>query len=348
MTAREGVNMQEVGLACLSPGFQTHDPVMREQLQRSLSVRDQQRSIIESRLQKSAKDEGPDGVRPSESGFMAMPSGSKRRPPPGLSIVPPSASQFANERVIQSAPLNQTFTGRHQPQPLTRHVVNQSPTLGSSSHLHQVPATQTNNRLPPLSDVFGSDALAPRDRDAGRPGLHPNASSTNSSQSTLAPMPSPGLPGHPSQTPGRSREYRSAEEAVQELSGGREDLLPRIVHYGGHQPPTPPSPQVAYAAPKTAPLVSEFPIPPPPASMLPLDSTARRRPRSEYEHDNGSPPLGHGNPHQRPNPATATATGPSPSLPGPFGAGRDSPETQRRKKDEFLGLCARAWDLFHS
>jgi hypothetical protein len=35
------------GLACLSPGFQTHDPVMREQLQRSLSVRDQQRSIIE-------------------------------------------------------------------------------------------------------------------------------------------------------------------------------------------------------------------------------------------------------------------------------------------------------------
>ncbi|RJE16647.1 n-acetylglucosamine-6-phosphate deacetylase, partial [Aspergillus sclerotialis] len=23
---------------------------------------------------------------------------------------------------------------------------------------------------------------------------------------------------------------------------GREDLLPKIVHYGGHQPPTPPSP----------------------------------------------------------------------------------------------------------
>jgi hypothetical protein len=33
---------------------------------------------------------------------------------------------------------------------------------------------------------------------------------------------------------------------------------------------------------------------------------------------------------------------------GPFGAGRDSPETQRRKKEEFLGLCSRAWDLFHS
>lgn len=354
MTAREGVNMQEVGLACLSPGFQTHDPVMREQLQRSLSVRDQQRLIIESRLQRSAKDEGPDGVRPSESGFMAMPrTGSKRKPPPGLSIVPPSASHFANERVIQSAPLNQTFTSRYQPPPLTRQAVNQSPTLGSSTHMHQLPATQTNNRLPPLSDVFGSDALAPRDREPSRSGLHPNASSTNSSQSTLAPMPSPGLPPAPpgmSQTPGRPREYRSAEEAVQELSGGREDLLPRIVHYGGHQPPTPPSPQAFHMAPKTAPLASEFPIPPPPAPLLPFDSTSRRRPRSEYEHDNGSPPLGHGPDTQyRPNPAMNA--GPSlslPGLPGPFGAGRDSPETQRKKKDEFLGLCARAWDLFHS
>lgn len=33
---------------------------------------------------------------------------------------------------------------------------------------------------------------------------------------------------------------------------------------------------------------------------------------------------------------------------GPFGEGRDSPETQRKKKDEFISLCARAWDLFHS
>lgn len=341
--------MQSVGIACLSPGFQTHDPVMREQLQRSLSVRDQQRSIIESRLQRSAKDEGPDGIRPSESGFMAMPrSGSKRRPPPGLSIVPPSASQFANERVVQSAPLNQTFAGRYQPQPLTRHVVNQSPTLGSTSHMHQVPATQTHNRLPPLSDVFGSDALGPRDRDPSRPSFYPNASSTNSSQSNLAPMPSPGLPGSMTQTPSRPREYRSAEEAVQEMSGGREDLLPRIVHYGGHQPPTPPSPQVIHPAPKTAPLTSEGMAPTaPPAPMLgSMDTTARRRPRSEYEHDNGSPPLGHGPNHYRPNPAANLGSNPAPQ--GPFGAGRDSPETQRRKKEEFLSLCARAWDLFHS
>ncbi|KAJ5826176.1 hypothetical protein N7474_003314 [Penicillium riverlandense] len=338
MTARDGVNMQDVGLACLSPGFQTHDPVMREQLQRSMSVREQQRSIIESRLQKSAKDDGPDGVQPSES-FGLPRTGSKKRPPPGLSIVPPSASQFANERVIQSAPLNATFTG-YRPQPLTRHVVNHSPTLGSASHVHQMPANQTNNRLPPLSDVFGSDALGSRDRELGRSSFYQGSSQSNN----LAPHPSPGLPM--SQTPTRPREYHSAEEAVQELSGGREELLPRIVHYGGHQPPTPPSPQVAHAGPKTAPLgpdpmASAAPVPP----MQAADSTARRRPRSEYEQDNGSPPLGRG-PDPRPNPANNA--GPNATFHGPFGAGRDSPEAQRRKKEEFLGLCARAWDLFHS
>ncbi|KAJ5338859.1 hypothetical protein N7452_005587 [Penicillium brevicompactum] len=338
-------SLQDVGLACLSPGFQTHDPIMREQLQRSLSVRDQQRSIIEQRMQRSAKDT-PDGVQPSESSAMGMPKTGKRRPP-GLSIVPPSASQFANERVIQSAPLNQTFTGRYQPQPLTRHVVNQSPTLGATSHMHQLPAAQTNNRLPPLSDVFGSDALG-RDRDPALANVH--LASSNSSQSNnLAPMPSPGLPV--SQTPTRPREYRSAEEAVQEMSGGREDLLPRIVHYGGHQPPTPPSPQILHAGPKTAPLAPEPRAPgPPPASFgmfAPSDTTARRRPRSEYEQDNGTPPLGHGPDSQyRANPATNP--GPHAAFSGPFGAGRDSPETQRKKKDEFLGLCARAWDLFHS
>ncbi|EPS26216.1 hypothetical protein POX_c04683 [Penicillium oxalicum] len=357
MTAREGITMQNVGLACLSPGFQTHDPVMREQLQRSMSVREQQRSIIEARLHKSAKDDGPEGVKPSESKFMAVPpkSSTKRRPPAGLSIVPPSASQFANERVIQSAPLNQTFTGRYQPQPLTRHVVNQSPTLGSTSHMHHVPATQTNNRLPPIADVFGSETLGGRDRDRERerererPSMYAHASSSNSSQSNMAPLPSPGLPGPSSQTPRRPREYRSAEEAVQEMSGGREDLLPRIVHYGGHQPPTPPSPHHGPASQKTAPQITE-PAPSAPHAPPPMylpESTARRRPRSEYESDNGSPPLGHGpDPHGRPNPATTM--GPNSTFPGPFGAGRDSPETQRRKKEEFLGLCARAWDLFHS
>ncbi|KAE8144792.1 hypothetical protein BDV25DRAFT_86017 [Aspergillus avenaceus] len=350
MTAREGVNMQEVGIACLSPGFQTHDPIMREQLQRSLSVRDQQRSIIESRLQRSAKDDGPDGIRPSESFGLPKAISSKRRPPPGLSIVPPSAAQFANERVIQSAPLNQTFTSRHQAQPLTRHIANQSPTLGSTSHVHHVPATQTNNRLPPLSDVFGSDALGSRERDANRAPFYPSAS-TPSQSNNLPPLPSPRIPGNTSQVPKRPREYRSAEEAVQELSGGREDLLPRIVHYGGHQPPTPPSPRAVNGHPKPA---AVHPESAPMANAQVSSSqptytserTARRRTRSEYEQDNGSPPLGHGpEPNYRPNPALAPGTG---SSYGPFGAGRDSPETQRKKKEEFLGLCARAWDLFHS
>ncbi|PLB49473.1 hypothetical protein P170DRAFT_426382 [Aspergillus steynii IBT 23096] len=353
MTARDGLTMQTVGIACLSPGFQTHDPIMREQLQRSLSVRDQQRSIIESRLNKSAKDDGPDGVKPSESAFGIPKTASSKRRPPGLSIVPPSAAQFANERVVQSAPLNQTFTGRHQAQPLTRHLVNQSPTLGSTSHIHHVPATQTNNRLPPLSDVFGSDALGSRDREANRPPYYQGASGSNSSQSNnLPPMPSPRIPASATQASNRPREYRSAEEAVQELSGGREELLPRIVHYGGHQPPTPPSPRIgngpksAMAQPDARPMTNAHAPPPPQPTAYPSEGTARRRPRSEYEQDNGSPPLGHGpEPHYRPNPALASGAG---ATYGPFGAGRDSPETQRRKKEEFLGLCARAWDLFHS
>ncbi|RAK79741.1 uncharacterized protein BO72DRAFT_35548 [Aspergillus fijiensis CBS 313.89] len=349
MTARDGLNMQNVGIACLSPGFQTHNPVMREQLQRSLSVRDQQRSIIESRLQKSAKDDGPEGIKPSDSFGLPKTAASKRRPP-GLSIVPPSAAQFANERVIQSAPLNQTFTGRHEPQPLTRHIVNQSPTLGSTSHIHHVPATQTNNRLPPLSDVFGSDALGGREREINRGPFYPGASGASSSQSNnLPPIPSPRMSRESAQIPKRPREYRSAEEAVQEMSGGREELLPRIVHYGGHQPPTPPSPRIANGPPKSgAPHPEMTPatnVQPQPA-LYHSERSARRRSRNEYEHEHGSPPLGHGpEQHYRPNPALASGAS---TRRGPFGAGRDSPETQRKKKEEFLSLCARAWDLFHS
>ena len=323
--------MQDVGLACLSPGFQTDDPSRREQLQRSISVRDQQRSIIESRLLKTAKGDGPDGQKPSESADpfgKAPPPSSKKRPPSGLSIVPPSAEQFANERVVQSAPLNQTFTGRHQP-PMTRHVVNQPSNFSNTSHIHHVPAVQTNNRLPPISDVFGSDTLAP---SSSRPQfLQQHSASSSSNSNNRPPLPSPNLPlphnanqGPPSARP---REYRSAEEAVHELAGGREDLLPRLVHYGGHQPPTPPSPQ---QGPGLTPLKYSH------QHQLSHESrpsmTSRRRSRNEYEGDS-SPPLGMG----REKPAY-----------GPFGLGRDSPDTQRRKKDEFLGLCARAWDLFHS
>lgn len=347
LTAKE--SMQEVGLACLSPGFQTQDPVRQEQVQKSVTVREQQRSIIESRLQKTAKGDGPDGTKPSDSSNLFGPNrSSKKRPPPGLSIVPPSASQFANERVIQSAPLNQTFTGRHEPQPLTRHVVNQPTNLASTSHIHHVPATQTNNRLPPISDVFGSDlGSRDRERDATRNGLFPAASGANPSQSSNLP-PFSSSPGNSSQAaPQRPREYRSAEEAVHELSGGREELLPRIVHYSGRQQPTtPPSPRAngaegAQHHPGVAPTASSQAQ----SQSLPhaAQGTSRRRPRSEYEQDNGSPPLGTG-------PDMRYRNGPGPAVPsyGPFGAGRDSPETQRRKKEEFLALCSRAWDLFHS
>ncbi|GAO19605.1 hypothetical protein UVI_02063800 [Ustilaginoidea virens] len=309
MSARESLGIQEVGIACLSPGFVTQDPVMKEQLQRSMSVREQQRSIIESRLQQqSAKGDGPsDKDKDSASGFAAKTPGMSRRgkAPPGLSIVAPSHEQFANERVIQSAPLGRSFTGHHNSIPVSRHVSNHHPSshLSSSSHIHHVPAHQTNNRLPPISDVFGHSATA-----------HPDNAPPAFKRG--APLASPShQPMHQQALgSGRPREYKSAEEAQQELAGGRAELLPKIIHYGGHQPPTPPSP-----APGSRQVDS-------------VRNSTKRRTRAEYE-NGGSPPLGYG---------------PSAPRRGPFGEGRESPETQRAKKDEFLRLCSRAWDLFHS
>ena len=333
MTARDGIGMHDVGLACLSPGFQTQDPTMREQLQRSISVRDQQRSIIESRLLKSAKGDGPESSKALDSSnpFAASNSGSKKRPPPGLSIVPPPAEQFANERIVQSAPLHQTFTGMRQPPPANRHIGTQPSNPSSTSHINHVPAVQTNNRLPPISDVFGQEQLNP---GASRPSFY----HSNSTQSNGPPMPSPGFPpntAHPmsQNAPAhtqpqfeRPREYRSAEEAVQEMTGGREELLPRIVHYGGHQPPTPPSPHPRSNDGLTP---HKYQI----QGQEPRSGNSRRRSRMEYEADS-SPPLG----SQRDRPRYS----------GPFGESRDSPATQKAKKDEFMSLCARAWDLFHS
>ncbi|KAG6000029.1 hypothetical protein E4U43_001732 [Claviceps pusilla] len=309
MSARDNLGIQEVGIACLSPGFMTQDPVLKEQLQRSMSVREQQRSIIEQRLQQqSAKGDGPSGDKDkdSNSGFAAKTPGMSRRgkAPPGLSIVAPSHENFANERIIQSAPLGRSFTGHQHAAPLSRHVANQPSHLSSSSHIHHVPAHQTNNRLPPISDVFGHGATA-----------HPENAPPAFQRG--APLASPSLHStHHQHAHGssRSREYKSAEEAQQELAGGRPELLPKIVHYGGHQPPTPPSPAPGNRHAEGS------------------RSANKRRTRAEYE-EGASPPLGHGPPTSRP---------------GPFGEGRDSPETQRAKKDEFLRLCSRAWDLFHS
>jgi hypothetical protein len=109
------------------------------------------------------------------------------------------------------------------------------------------------------------------------------------------------------------------------MSGGREELLPKIIHYGGHQPPTPPSPTGNGLTPQKMHHSGSI-------SDVRGGGGARRRPRAEYERDMGTPPLGSGREPRR----------------GPFGEERDSPETSRKKKDEFLGLCARAWELFHS
>lgn len=263
---------------------------MREQLQRSISVRDQQRSIIESRLQRHAKPGSKDSA--NEPPLSAR-SSHKRRPPNSLTIVPPPHQAFANERVVQSAPLNQSFTGRHRPGMA-------HPPLQHSSHPSHV------NRLPPISDVFASDRLDSGSRSSRLP------DPPQSSGRHYFPPPRPSQPSPNNMTFPRPRESRSAEEALQIMSGGREDLLPRIIHYGGHQPPTPPSPPQAPAHHTPKPSTNgDYPPPP---------SASRRRNRAEYERDSES-----------------------------FGPGsRDSPETKRQKKEEFLSLCARAWELFHS
>ena len=334
LTARPSGQLHDVGLACLSPGFHTQDPTMREQLQRSLDVRERQRQIIEAR-QKGGKS-GPsesDDTRSSANNnnnteigafgrTIKTPVSSRRKgPPPGLSIAPPSHQHFSADRVIQSAPINQTFTGLRNNAPASRQLANGPSNLSSQqSHIHHVPAQQTNNRLPPISDVF------PEPLGTARNAYHNNSSPGHSSHSNVQPpMHSPSFPPPQFTQPpptSRPREYKSAEEAVQQLSGGREDLLPRLVHYGGHQPPTPPSPMPNKNASSAYPSRPELQRGP---------SSARRRGRDEYEQDNGTPPLGRQQPRL-----------------GPFGAGRDSPETQEKKKQEFIGLCARAWDLFHS
>lgn len=308
LTARDSLGIQDVGLACLSPGFVTQDPLMKEQLQRSMSVREQQRHIIEARLQQqSAKGDGPS--HKDHPNFTAKTPGLSRRnkAPPGLSIVAPSHEQFASERVIQSAPLNQTFTGMNNAQPLTRHIANQPSRLSNTSHIHHVPATQTNNRLPPIGDVFGQGLPPPP--DSATHSLYPG--------SARAPLASPGHPPPPPPPPGpasaRPRDYKSAEEAQAEMAAGRPELLPKLVHYGGHQPPTPPSPHTGSRTTDTS-------------------RSSKRRTRAEYE-EGVSPPLGNG---------------PAPRRGGPFGYGRDSPHTQEKKREEFLQLCERAWDLFHS
>jgi hypothetical protein len=69
-----------------------------------------------------------------------------------------------------------------------------------------------------------------------------------------------------------------------------------------------------------------------------------KRRRDQYE-EGGSPPLGNG---ARPAPAAPLPFSSMGERRGPFGEGRDSPDTIEAKKQQFLSLCAQAWDLFHS
>ncbi|KAI6251098.1 hypothetical protein HI914_00651 [Erysiphe necator] len=351
LTARmDGLGIQEVGLACISPGFNTQDPTKRDHLQRSMSVREQQRTLIESRMNKQSAMENNvslESTKDHEAGTANASKGpvsSKKKVPPGLSIVAPSHEDFAQERIIQSAPLNHSFTSsRYNTQPLTRHTVNQPSNFSKTSHIHHVnthnhvrspiqpisatsanttihhvPAIQTSSRLPPIMDIFAGESLALR-QSIGQGSSHTNGATSNSAQSNnLPPFPSPGQSGTQTLQSGRSREYRSAEDAQADLSGGRPELLPKIVHYGGHQPPpTPPSPRTTKSIRLSDPNHS---------------GGSRRRTRVEYE-EGSTPPLGNG-------PSTGRRT-------GPFGESRSSP-TNSQKKEQFIRLCADAWDLFHS
>lgn len=368
LTSREsaGLAIQDVGLACLSPGFATSNPGMREQLQRSLDVRDQQRMIIEAR-QKGTKPGSSlehDGPRTQDTTLFGVQTGARtpmtsrrKGPPTALSINAPSAAQFQHDRVIQSAPLHQTFTGlRPGEYPHSRHAQHGPSGLSQTSHIHHVPATQTNNRLPPIADVFANDRL-----DSRRyPNTQSNSSPGHSSHSNNAPppVPSPGFHTSQSQAPStsaRTREFRSAEEAVQGLSGGREELLPKVVHYGGVQPPTPPSPvpsarhhhhhthSVSAVPGAQHPGVQHLQETSRPDILARTASmNGRRRGREEYEREGISPPLAYGRPESKR--ASFAVRGEEHEQERDWRSGMGSTE----KKEEFLRHCERAWDLFHS
>ncbi|KAF3925613.1 hypothetical protein ABW21_db0206098 [Orbilia brochopaga] len=310
-TPRTAMTMREVGMACLSPGLNVTDDLMREQLERSMGVRDQQRQIIETRLQRNVGGSKDDHGEPS-AGFSA--ARGKRKPIGGLSIVPPHHNQFANERIIHSAPLNQSFTVRRG--------------------LAEARADRMTNRLPPIADVvFGPDVGdREREREHDRPQL--SSQLRQPEQRSFFPPPpiNSSRPDYPSpmqlDKPEKSRDFKSADETIASMAGGREDLLPRLVHYGGHQPPTPPSPtqgamghsskrisSLGHSSMKTKTTTLTIP-----ASAHEVVGTKRRRTRGEFDRDD----------------STGSENDP------------EAQEAKRRKKERFLALCAEAWDLLQS
>ena len=142
------------------------------------------------------------------------------------------------------------------------------------------------------------------------------------------------------------------------MAGGREELLPKIVHYGAHQPPTPPSPlppgrQNPLGERQhhgTSSLKAEA------GADVSRSTSGRRRTRDEYERDYDDRQVRDGDrmdvdgDRERGRNAAPQGRG---GLGFGFGAWTaedaraKSPETMRRKKEEFLSLCARAWELMH-
>lgn len=313
---------------------------MREQLQRSLSVREQQRQLIEARQKGgpakpiSSQDttdprsgDAPRFARSSE--FERDPLSARRKgPPAGLSINAPTAAAFASERVVQSAPLNQSFTG------LRRNTTYQPSSLGQTSHIHQAPAPQTGNRLPPLSDVF-SDRIESPQTSSGqfRPNYPHQQAAAARSPGFPPQQQKPPVPNGLQQASSRSREFRSAEEAIQSMAGGREEHLPKMVHYGGVQPPTPPSPMQGQQPQASVPGPAYHDGRAHPDYRSEFRGPGRRRTRDEYERENGGSP--------------ATQQGTFKRHAHEEGDWR-AEMGSREKRDEFLRLCERAWDLFHS
>lgn len=429
--------MQDVATACLSPGFDTTDPQVRHQMDRSREMAEKQRAIIALRQQraggKGAESSGSKPAAATEFGPTAStfskPAGGplrKKAPPSSLSLG--GAASFGDEpRVIQSAPLHHSFTGLHRTaHPLSRQVLEHSHhnALGYGQHNPRQPeqqpyspqaSTPHSTRLPPVSSIFAGESLGSArpantlSRTNSGPGsssqessrlpafapinttsdhTHPHTQPTSANPSPIRPPQFDHLPptefprpasnhesflrstavSHPSQQPlqpperEREREYRSAEEAMHSLVGGRAELLPKAVHYGGHQTSPPPSPLPPMNFGSNSDPKNYH------ASMRPLkvepeERNDRRRTREEYEQDLEDAEAAESERRrdqlvrrmaERAQERTQATAG----LGFGFGAWSDgrtgngnrtprprSPETMRRRKEEFVTICARAWDL---
>lgn len=142
------------------------------------------------------------------------------------------------------------------------------------------------------------------------------------------------------------------------MTGGREDLLPKVVHYGGHQPPTPPSPLPPMGYPSSN--LDRFAQQPNSLKLEVAERSERRRNRDEFEQDQEDPGADERDrERERERERELQRRGAEASRDGAAGLGfgfgswsnegraRHSPETMRRKKEEFMTICARAWDLLH-